>query len=125
MTQRWTNTTSISRGDVLLVRFPDTTGSAVKLRPAVVVQSDHVRTDFPQWVMVPLTSKTGRRLFGCRILVKRNTPPFKSMKLMSDSLIMTDKPQTVESKLIHMKLGVCPQQIIHQIDNALRQVLDV
>lgn len=92
MTQRWTSTTSISRGDVVLVLFPDTSGSAVKPRPAVVVQSDQVRTDFPQWVMVPVTSQTWRKTFGCRVLVLRNTLPFKSMNLLSDSLILADKP---------------------------------
>lgn len=125
MIPQWTSTTSISKGDVVLVLFPDASGSVVKARPAVVVQSDNVRTDFAQWVMVPLTSQVWRRHYGCRILIQQNTPQHSSMNLKSDSLIMADKPQTIEARLVRRNLGVCLQQTIAAIDDALRHVLSL
>lgn len=40
MIQRLTPTTSISRGDVVVVLFPTTDGRNAKARPAIVIQSD-------------------------------------------------------------------------------------
>ncbi len=125
MIPRWTYTTSYSKGDVVLVLFPNTNGNLVKPRPAVIVQTDQVRTEFRQWIMVPISSRTQRQLHGCRVLIRQNTQAYRSMSLATDSLIMVDKPQTIEAGLIRRRLGVCLQQTVDEIDNGLRHVLGI
>ena len=50
-----------SRGDVLLVRYPFTDLSGVKVRPAVVVHAPHPSQDS---LIVPLTSRSSSLLPG-------------------------------------------------------------
>jgi mRNA interferase MazF len=52
---------SCSRHDVVLVRYPFSTASGVKVRPAVVVNSPHPSQDI---FVVPLTSRTTPLLPG-------------------------------------------------------------
>jgi mRNA interferase MazF len=50
-----------SKGDVILVRYPFSDMSGVKVRPAVVVNGPHVSQDL---IIVPLTSRTTGLLPG-------------------------------------------------------------
>ena len=52
---------SYSKNDVVLVRYPFSDLTAVKVRPAVVVSEPHVSEDK---VIVPLTSRTSALLPG-------------------------------------------------------------
>jgi mRNA interferase MazF len=52
---------SFSKNDVILVRYPFSDLSALKVRPAVVVNAPHVSHDL---FIVPLTSRTASLLSG-------------------------------------------------------------
>ena len=52
---------SFSRNDVILVAYPFSDRTGVKVRPAVVVSGEHRSQDI---FVVPLTSKTDRLLEG-------------------------------------------------------------
>ena len=125
MIQRLTSTTSISRGDVVIVAFPTTDGRNRKARPAIVVQSDAFRSDFSQFVMVPITSQVGRPELGCRIHIAGGSIEYRQMALLTDSLVMVDKPATIEAGLIRATIGSCPPNLMSRIDAGLRLVLDL
>lgn len=125
MIQRLTPTTSISRGDVVVVLFPTTDGRNAKARPAIVIQSDRFLSEYAQFVMIPITSRVHRPDLGCRIRILSGSTAYRRMALQTDSLVMVDKPATVEASLIHAAIGSCPPNIMSQIDAALRVVLDV
>ena len=61
ITQRMMCMASSSKNDVVLVRYPFTNWSGVKVRPAVVVSAPHVSHDI---FIVPLTSRTDSLLAG-------------------------------------------------------------
>lgn len=125
MIQRSTPTMSISRGDLVVVLFPTTDGRTAKARPAIIVQSDRFQSDFPQFVMIPITSKMHRPDLGCRIRVLSGSTEYQQMALLTDSLVMVDKPATIEAGLIRTMIGSCPVGVMSQIDSALRLVLGV
>lgn len=125
MTQRLTPTISISRGDVVVVIFPTTDGRNAKARPAIVVQSDRFQSEFSQFVMIPITSHVRRLDIGCRIRIRSGSTEYRQMALLTDSLVMVDKPATIEAVLIRAAIGSCPPNIMSRIDSALRLVLDV
>lgn len=52
---------SYSKHDIILVRYPFSDLSSLKVRPAVVVSAPHVSQDI---LITPLTSKTGSLLEG-------------------------------------------------------------
>lgn len=123
MTQRLRPTTSISRGDVVVVIFPTTDGRNAKDRPAIVVQNDRFQSEVSQVVMIPITSHVRRPDLGCRI--RSGSTQYRQMALLTDSLVMVDKPATIEAVLIRAATGSCPPNIMSRIDSALRLVLDV
>lgn len=125
MIQRSTPTTSFSRGDVVVVLFPTTDGRNANARPAIIVRSDRLQSDFPQFVMVPITSKVHRSDLGCRIRVLSGSTEYQRMALLTDSLVMVDKPATIEGSLIRAMIGSCPVGVMTRIDSALRLVLDI
>ncbi len=43
--------TSYKRGDVILVRFPNSDLVTYKKRPALVIQADDIRTELPQKIV--------------------------------------------------------------------------
>jgi mRNA interferase MazF len=48
------------RGDVILVRFPNSDLKTYKKRPAIVVQADGLTTGLSQKIIALITSNTGR-----------------------------------------------------------------
>ena len=58
---------SYSKNEVVLVRYPSSALSGVKVRPAVIVNAPHVSQDV---FIVPLTSRTTSLLAGEFILVE-------------------------------------------------------
>jgi mRNA interferase MazF len=52
---------SYSRNDIILVRYPFSDLSSSKVRPAVIVNTQHISQDI---IISPLTSKTGSLLEG-------------------------------------------------------------
>ena len=49
-----------SRGDVVLVRFPDSNLRTAKRRPAIVVQRSDLRTGLPQIILAMISSNPVR-----------------------------------------------------------------
>lgn len=62
-----------NRGDVVLVRFPNSDLQTYKKRPALVVQRDGLSTRIPQRIIALITSNLSRT-GPTRIAVSRSTP---------------------------------------------------
>ncbi len=115
--------TGLSRGDTVLVWFPNSDLQTFKRRPALIVQSDQLRTALPQVVVAMVTSNLDRLSHEGRVFVPLNSPEAKAAGFRTDSVIMTDNLATVLLKAIESKLGHLP--FMEQIDNALRVTLDL
>lgn len=58
-----------SRGDVVLVLFPDANLRTAKRRPALVIQADNLSTGLPQTIVAMITSNLARAGHPSRALV--------------------------------------------------------
>ena len=115
--------TGLSRGDVVLVWFPNSDLKTFKRRPALVVEADGLNTGLPQVVVSMITSNLARRGHPSRVFVPLDSPEAKAAGLRTDSIVMTDNLATVLDKAIAGKLGRLQQMA--GVDAALRQTLDV
>jgi mRNA interferase MazF len=61
--------TNFSRGDIVLVWFPNSDLQTFKRRPALVVQADQLETGIPQAVLAMVTSNLARRGHPSRVFV--------------------------------------------------------
>ena len=112
-----------SRGEVVLVPFPNSDDETYKQRPALVVQSDSLIVDFPQRVMAQITSKP--RVGASRVQVKVASVEGKAMGLQTDSSLVLDKLETLDDSLVIRTLGKAPPHTMALVDDALRATFDL
>lgn len=108
------------RGDVILVRFPNSDLKTYKKRPALVVQADGLETGLPQKIIALITSNTGRS-GPTRVHFQQQSHEGKTMGLRSDSVVVTDNLATVLDREIGGIIGHCPTMPL--VDAALKKTL--
>jgi mRNA interferase MazF len=108
------------RGDVVLVRFPNSDLITYKKRPALVVQADDLNTQLPQKIVAQITSNL-RRTGPTRVFVRRNSKLGQGMGILQDSVIVADNLATVLDGEIDRVIGSCIE--IAPVEKALRMVL--
>src|SRR3989339_54171 len=115
----WKRMTAYNRGDVVLVNFPYTDNSRIISRPALVIQDETINTGFNQWIVVQITSNTSRTGIT-RIPVAKTSTAGRSMRILSDSVIVADKIATLDEREIKKPIGSCPLML--QVDQALKTI---
>ena len=73
------------RGDVVLVLFPNSNLRTAKLRPALVVQANHLQTEISQIVVAMITSRIFRANHPSRVFMSLATPEGVQSGLLTDS----------------------------------------
>lgn len=58
-----------SRGEVVLLFFPDSNLGTAKRRPALVVQADRLQTEFNQTIVAMISSNLARAGYPSRVKV--------------------------------------------------------
>ena len=112
---------SFSRGDIVLVYFPHSDLYTVKLRPALLVQADHLNAGIAQVIVVMISSNLRRSGHPSRVTVMLNDPLAVGTGLKLDSIIMTDNLATVELTQLRTKIGAF--SAMRLVDNALQHTL--
>lgn len=107
-----------SRGDVVLVLFPDSNLRTAKRRPALVVQADNLQTGLPQTIVAMITSNLGRAGHPSRISISLASAEGRQTGLLTDSVVMTDNLVTVLEMEIDRRIGLYPD--LANVEAALR-----
>jgi mRNA interferase MazF len=110
-----------SRGNVVLVLFPESNLRTAKRRPALVVQADNLQTGLPQTIIAMITSNLGRAGHPSRIRISLASAEGKQTGLLTDSVIMTDNVTTVLDMEIDRQIGTYSDVIA--LNAALRHTL--
>ena len=107
-----------SRGDVILVRFPNSDLRTYKKRPALVVQAD-IDTGLKQKIVALITSNL-ERTGPTRVHVRKDSPLGRQMGLKTDSVVVVDNLATVLEREMDKTLGKCTD--LHPVEKALRKI---
>jgi mRNA interferase MazF len=108
------------RGDVVLVLFPHSDLQTAKVRPALVVQADHLQTDLPQVIVSMITSRMFRADHPSRVTIRLSSLEGQRSGLLTDSVVMTDNLVTVAESEIDRVIGTLSMT---DVDAALRHTL--
>jgi mRNA interferase MazF len=110
-----------SRGDVVLVLYPDSNLKSAKRRPALVVQADMLQTGLTQTIVAMISSNMARAGHSSRVTVVHTSAEGRQMGLHSDSVVMTDNLATILELEIDRTIGACPN--MGAVDDALKHTL--
>lgn len=117
---------NVSRGDIVLVAFPFTSGRGGKLRPAVVVQADALNVRLTNTVIAGITTTTWRAARAAtQVMVDPAIAEGATSGLLHPSAITCENLYTVESALVMRKIGVAAASIMLQVDEALKAALAI
>ncbi|MBW1738994.1 MAG: type II toxin-antitoxin system PemK/MazF family toxin [Deltaproteobacteria bacterium] len=110
----------IKRGDVFLVNFDPTVGAeAKKVRPALVVSNDINNAHSPIVSISPITSNV-TRIYSFEVEVSSGYGGLRSR-----SKVMVNQTRAVDKIRLIRKLGNLPEEIMSQVNQALRLHYDL
>lgn len=112
-----------SRGDIVLMLYPNSDLVTAKKRPALVVQRDALNSGLPQVIIAMLSSRTFRANHPSRVLIERGEPAFEQTGLLGDTVLMADNLATVLENEIERQIGRWPKMA--EADHALRHTLSL
>ncbi|HUL36308.1 MAG TPA: type II toxin-antitoxin system PemK/MazF family toxin [Thermodesulfobacteriota bacterium] len=111
---------SINRGDIFLVNFDPTVGAeAKKTRPAVVVSNDINNAHSPIVSITPITSNV-TKVYSFEVEIPPGVGGLKSR-----SKVMANQTRAVDKIRLIKKLGRLPEQIMTDINGALKLHYDL
>ena len=96
---------AVSRGDIVLLRFPFSDGTGSKVRPAVVVQSDRNNGRLGNTIVAMITSTTGRAAERTQLLIDLTTPEGRRSGLLHTSVIKCENLFTIHQGEILRTIG--------------------
>ena len=111
---------SLSRGDVVLTRFPFTDLTGSRLRPAVVVSQGQIGQDV---VLAAISSVVRGSLAPTDCPVEMTHPEFAMTGLRVTSVIRMHKLAAVERSVVARRLGRLGPILQAKADRLLRLVL--
>ena len=105
-------------GDVLLVNYPFTDGSAAKLRPVLVVSADAFNGG-ADLIFVPISSAPAAD--DPYVFPIRDSDPFFSQTgLRRNSCVKWTKPLTIAKKVVRSRLGSLPADPLAAVRTKVR-----
>jgi len=111
---------SIERGDIFLVNFDPTVGvEAKKIRPAVIISNNVNNAHSPLVSIAPITSNISK-VYSFEVEI-----PARIGGLKTRSKVMPNQTRAVDKIRLLKKMGRLPQELIDEIDRALKLHYDL
>lgn len=111
---------SVSRGDVVLVDYPYTTGGA-KVRPALVVQNDRDNVRLTNTIVAQISSNTSRVHEPTQYLIELADKT--SSGLLRDSAVIAINLLTLHQGDVLRTLGSLSSETMKKVDHCLKVAL--
>ncbi|QDU52962.1 type II toxin-antitoxin system PemK/MazF family toxin [Gimesia panareensis] len=113
----------MKRGEIVLIDFPYTDGRSSKLRPALVVQNDVDNARLRDTIVAMITGNIRHAQEQTHFLVDPTTPDGASSGLHGPSCVLGRHLFTVRQTLITRTLGSLSDEVMQQVDDALKAAL--
>ncbi len=111
----------LKRGDVVLVPFPNSDLRTAKLRPAIIVQANHLKTGLPQIILAMVSTNLNRNGHYSRVLIAASSKAGKESGLLFDSIVMCDNLATISLTSIQRVIGHLSNKT--ELNDALKHTL--
>jgi mRNA interferase MazF len=115
----------LSRGDIVLVDYPFTSGGGFKRRPALIVQNDRDNARLTNTIVAMITSHTVRVSEATQLLIDISTPEGRRSGLRQDSAVICTNLFTIEKRLVLQRIGFLSDKLMSQIDACVKATLEL
>lgn len=116
----------VRRGDVVLIPISFVSGAGAKVRPAVVVQSDHLNEKLHSTVIAVITSTNKRAMFEpSQLFIDLKTHEGNQTGLLHDSTVKCEHLDTVDRRDIQRVIGTFSPTLLKYLDACLVAALDI
>jgi mRNA interferase MazF len=116
----------VRRGDIVLLPVAFTSGGGVKLRPALVVQSDHNNVRLNDTIIAIITKTTHRAIReSTQLLIDINTPEGQQSGLLHSSAVKCEYLDSVAMADFSRVIGGLPLATMTQIEACRKAALAI
>jgi mRNA interferase MazF len=117
---------AVSRGDVILTHVRFSSGAGGKVRPSLVVQSDHNNQRLLDTIVALITRTTHRaQTEATQLLIDTATPEGILSGLLQTSAVKCEHLETILQADIQRTIGHLPAPLMQRIDACLKAALDL
>ena len=109
--------TSVSRGDVVLVKFVFADEKGAKQRPGLIVSTDRYHQGRRETILAAITSNVGRLLVG-----DYKIKAWRESGLLYPSIV-TGIVRTIKHDMIAGRMGALPASELRAVEDKLREIL--
>src|SRR5438105_10610098 len=95
----------VTRGDVILAFVPNVGGPGGKVRPALIVQSDHNNTRLNETIIAAITSNTSRVREATQLLVDVATADGAASGLLHNSAVRCERLHAIPQVDVRRVIG--------------------
>jgi mRNA interferase MazF len=113
----------VKRGDVVLTYVPNIGSPGGKVRPALVVQSDHNNARLNETIIAAITSNISRVHEATQLLVEVATPDGSASGLLHDSAVRCERLHSIPQADVRRIIGKLSDAPMRQIDDCLKMAL--
>src|SRR5262245_17600566 len=115
----------VKRGDVILAFVPNVGSPGGKLRPALIVQSDHNNARLNETIIAAITSNISRAHEPTQLLVEVATADGLATGLLNDSVVRCERLHSIPQADVRRVIGKLSVAMLQQIDLCLKVALGV
>lgn len=112
----------MTRGDVVLVKFPFSDATTTKVRPALVISSDQYNRLNTDPIFVAMSSKINNT-FPYDVLMDSSDPEFPATGLKAPAVIKSDKIARITRSHAVRQLGHLGPNALTRVNAKVREVL--
>ncbi len=116
---------NVKRGDVILAFVPNVGGPGGKLRPALVVQSDHNNARLNETIIAAITSNISRVHEETQLFIDVALPDGAASGLVHNSAIRCERLHSIPQADARRVIGVLADALMGQIDLCLKAALGI
>jgi mRNA-degrading endonuclease toxin of MazEF toxin-antitoxin module len=114
---------NLSRGDVVMARFPHAGGTRGKKRPVVVVQADAYNPKVQHTIVAEVTSNLAAATDPACLLIDVSTPEGKASGLVQNSVVGCLFLATIAETRLSTPIGRLSSAMLQQLDQCLKAAL--
>ena len=113
----------LSRGDVVMTRFPHASGARGKKRPALVIQANSYNAKLGHLIIAEITTNLTPANDPAFVLIDISTPEGKASGLDQNSLVSALFLATVFEDRIERIVGRLPDALMQKVDASLKTTM--